>query len=174
MGGSGGQSGAESRAIQRANAARQAELSRKALANEKSTRTFEYEGGMERSMQEAELEAAAGVTSKRTAAIKESSLLLTDFQKQEKARLVAAKTGTGQVTAEHTAITSEQVGDANTLLGRDTEYWDNMRGSARAEAAAKAKAAYLEEHGSLRGYVAKGELSAAAIQNGVNYQGSGK
>ncbi len=160
-------------AQEKENLQRQKENDRASLLNEEKIRTFEYEGGMESAMQKAELDAAAGVTAQRTKAISDSSKLLTDFESQEKRRMLRAKKGTGQVRGQDTSITGEMTDEARSLLNRGSDYWDTKRGDARSKAAAAAKAAYLKKHGTLEGFVAGGDLSTAARGRGNEYQGSG-
>ncbi len=149
-------------ATDRENLERQKENDRMSLLNENKIRTFEYEGGMESAMQKAELDASANITAERTKAIKDSSNLLTNFEAQEKRRMLRAKKGVGQVRDQDTAITGQMTEDARNLLDRDSSYWDARRGDARSKAGKTAKNAYLKERGSLSDYVGAGELAAGA------------
>ncbi len=169
MGGDGGTKRANARMAEE-NEARNRENERITQENETKMRTFEYEGGLERAMQKAELDAAANVTAERTKGIKDSSSLLTDFEAQEKKRFLKAKTGVGQVDEGDTAISASMTEEARSLLNKGADYWDAKRGDARSTAAKTASDAYLKEHGLLSDFLGKGEMASAAKTRGRTYK----
>ncbi len=142
-------------AQEKENKLREEENARQNLLNETKMLTYEYEGGMESAMQQAELDAAANVTKQRTKAISDSGKLLTDFESQEKRRMLRARKGVGQVREEDTAITGEMTEAATSLLNRGSDYWDAKRGDARSKASGVAKSLYLKKHGTLDAFMTK-------------------
>lgn len=152
MGGSNDQAAAN-RQIEAENRVRQREIEAENERNAATVGKWEYENLYGKAMSDARRKAEEGITAERATGIKESSQLLTDYQAQERSRLFEAKKGTGQIGVGEYGITAEQVEGANTLLGRDADYWSSKRTVAGDVAAATAEKKFRKDTGDEEAYV---------------------
>lgn len=84
--------------------------------------------------QQAGYEAGMGVTQERADAIRKGGQILTDFERQEKMRLMEAKKGVGQVSEKDFGISQKDREWAESMLAKSPEYWDQRRSAAATEA----------------------------------------
>ncbi len=107
-------------------------------------RKINYDSKRKTDLQQAGLDAQDEETKYRAKKIKDSGKVLTDWELQEKIRLLEARKGTGQVDAENMRITNDMLQDSNNLLDRGADYWDARRKVAYDDAYQKAEKGYAD------------------------------
>ena len=90
-------------------------------------RKIHYTNTRKSDLQQAGLDAQEEETNYRAKAIRDSGNVLTDWEMQEKIRLLQARKGTGQVDAEDMRITNDNLQASKSLLDKGAEYWDARR-----------------------------------------------
>ncbi len=112
-----------------------------AVQNE-NQRRLNYKSTRKSELQQAGLDAQAEETEYRAQAIKDSGKVLTDWEMQEKIRLLQAKTGQNQVQADQMTITNEKLQESQSLLDKGADYWDARRKTAYDKAYQEADQGY--------------------------------
>ncbi len=134
------------------NKKRELQMEKLRKETERKSLGLEYQNLLTKTTRDARTKAEGAVTSERAKGIKDASQLRTDFNSQERRRLFQAKKGSGQVGAEDTAITSEMVKGANTLLGRGADYWEAKRGAAGDKAYESSLMGFNKKYGTEQDY----------------------
>ena len=110
--------------------------------NEVKSRGLMYDNDLRMQRERAGYTASQGVTKRRADNIRQSGKLLTDFQRQEKVRLLQARKGRGQVDASNEMISGKDRQSALDLINKPPEYWEALRNKAYDEASLGATSTY--------------------------------
>lgn len=108
-----------------------------AIAQERQQRNMMFMMDLENNSMMAGNEASMAVTQERADAIKKGGQILTDFERQEKTRLMEAKKGVGQVSEKDFSISEKDRKWAENLLSKPAEYWEARRKEAYDRGAAE-------------------------------------